>query len=126
MKKEIFAGLILVLMFAASVVNINYLEHFCDETVDIVDASLQYAESGNWPAAVHLAEQARDRWQRNRGYTHIFIRHTELDATTEAFHEYLTCLYGESADALHGLGLALKDRITAVLEMERVNLGTIF
>ena len=126
MKKEIGAGILLAVLFVASLINIRYLEDFCDSTVELIGASQQSAENGDWPAAVQLAEQAQTQWQRNRGYTHIFIRHTELDATTEAFYAYLTCLYGQTPEEVRGLGLALQARIQAVLDMERINFGTIF
>ncbi|NLL46060.1 MAG: DUF4363 family protein [Clostridiales bacterium] len=126
MKKEIVTGIIFLLIFALTLVNIYVLKNLTDGLLDLIDQSRAYAEKGDWENAISKAKEAEERWNRADPYTHIVIRHSEIDSATDAFYDLLKALYSEEAGNAKGAYMALTAHITSIEGMDKVKLGSIF
>ena len=126
MKQEIAAIVILLLLLFGSLVNIRYLDGITEEMLSIADEAMDFARSGDLASAVEKAEAAANYWAGLDGYTHIFIRHTEIDATTDAFCELLGELYAGDVDEAQGAHLKLRERLLSMARMEHITFGSVF
>lgn len=119
-KKEIVAIILLALLFALSLYNSYWLT----ETLDSLVAELELAESAEGEAAALSVKATLARWQELEGYTHVFIRHDETTAATEAFYDLLDALY--SGDDTRAGFIALKARLRGIAAVEQLSLRNIF
>lgn len=126
MKKEIVTGIVFLLIFALTLVNIYVLKDLMDELLDLIEQSRTYAEKNDWENAISKAKEAEERWNRADPYTHIVIRHSEIDSTTDAFYDLLKALYSEEAGNAKGAYMALSAHINSIEGMDKVTLGSIF
>ena len=126
MKKEIFAVLLLVLMLAGSIMNVLYLDGFIDELIDHIDISRQYADRAEYEPAIEELKHAIDKWAEADGYTHVFIRHSEIGIASDAFYTYLSDLCGQDGGNAVGSYERLRHTLTGILTMEYVTMGSIF
>lgn len=126
LKKELAAGALLAALIAASFVNISYLEGFITSLSARVSLSRSFCEAGDFENAEAALRGAVDAWTSADGYTHIFIRHSEIDAAADAFYDVLGALAEGEAGAAEGAYEKLSTRLAGLYTMERVTLGSIF
>ena len=126
MKQEIAAIVILLLLLFGSLVNIRYLDSDTEEMCSLMDEAMDFARAGDLASAVEKAEAAANYWAELDGYTHIFIRHPEIDATTDAFCELLGELYAGDVDEAQGAHLKLRERLLSMARMEHITFGSVF
>jgi hypothetical protein len=126
MKKEMIFGGILVCLFVLSLINIHMLDKMTGELTGLLDESLKSAESGDWESAVKKAEEAEALWNKADPYTHIVVRHSEIDTTTDAFYEVLKALYSKNLGMTKGSCKDLNSHISSIVSMEKVTFGSIF
>lgn len=126
MKKEIIVGLLLVLLFAAALVNIHFLNRLTDDIIELVEASEQNAEAGNWNEAAAKAEEAAAKWAENNSYTHIVLRHSEINAATDAMYELLKEIYSENTGGVKGAAKGVTEHMTSIASIEEIKFGSIF
>ena len=115
MKREIAAGLVLLLLAIGSWFNLNYLREFT-----------AYCYAGRFDLAEEVLSKAADEWLGTDGYTHIFIRHSEIDSTTDAFFELMSDVRSGDAESAAGSYEKLLAHLSSLYTMERVTLGSIF
>jgi hypothetical protein len=112
--KELVAGLILTLLIVCAVLNINYVGRVTAELVELVESA----------DTLERANEALSYWEELSVYTHIFIRHTEVDLVRAEFHALIERItLNESPYAAKRL---LVDHLDEIYEMEKVRWGTIF
>ena len=58
-------------------------------------------------------------------YTHVFIRHGEIDAVTDAFCSLLGAIKSRDTSDIFMAQLTLHSRLNELVEMERVTPGSI-
>ena len=126
MKKEIFTSAVLLMLAAVSIWNACHAQKLTSELCDMINASLEMAESEQWQKAAALAEAASESWKSAGTYTQIFIGHNNIDLTTDAFGDYLGELYRSDMGGARGAHQKLLAHINAIYEMERVSLTSIF
>lgn len=126
MAKEICAVALLVLILATMLINIWYLDGLVSEILEYVDRSEELSEAQDYSSAAAELETAVSRWREYDGYTHIFIRHSELDNTVEAFYAVLGDLYAGEGDKAAASFELLRERLKSTADMERVTIGSIF
>lgn len=85
MKKELIAAVLLAVIFAGVMLNIRASERIVSSLMSEVDAAYAQLKGGDNESAVKTIDRAIERWLMLDGYTHIFIRHSEINSTTEAF-----------------------------------------
>mgnify|MGYP003207552330 CR=1 FL=1 len=126
MKRELTAGIVLLLLAVGSWLNLNYLRNFTGSLTETLELSRAYCESEQYELAESELEKASDTWLAADGYTHIFIRHSEIDSTTDAFFELMSDVRSQDAQSAAGSYEKLLAHLSSLYTMERVTLGSIF
>ena len=126
MKKEIAAAVILALLFIGVLVNINVASNIILSLEDDVAAAYESAQNGDFDRAKPLLDAAVEHWMSLDGYTHIFIRHSEINSTTEAYFQLKSDIYAEDMGAVEGSYGLLMATLDSLMTMEQLSLGSIF
>ena len=126
MKRELIPGALLLLLALGSWWNLAYLRDLTGELTETLELSRAYCEAGRFELAEAELEKASDAWLAADGYTHIFIRHSEIDSTTDAFFELMSDVRSGDADSAAGSYEKLAAHLSSLYTMERVTLGSIF
>ena len=126
MKKEIAAAVILALLFIGVLVNINVASNIILSLEDDVAAAYESAQNGDFDRAKPLLDAAVEHWMSLDGYTHIFIRHSEINSTTEAFFQLKSDIYAEDMGAVEGSYGLLIATLDSLMTMEQLSFGSIF
>ncbi len=87
MKQMWVALCILGLLFAGTLAHSFYLEGFVQELTSTLEQAEAQAEQGSWDKAAQLTQTARDRWDAQRYYLHITLRHSNTDEVYTRFRE---------------------------------------
>ena len=124
MKKEIIALSLLVLLFAASLFNIWYFDRLCMDIAGEVNASSDALERGDMEAAQEHLNSALHTWLDADSYTHIFIRHPEIDSTADAFYELGQALE-ENSESCRAAYAKLLYHLESIRTMEHLRFGSI-
>ena len=121
MKKSVIALVILLLLAAGAWGNLWYLERFLGGLESQILAS---QETENREEAIALLRQSLDQWNAAAGYTHVVLRHSDVDNTTDAYYSLLQQLSDRETDPQPSYEHLL-DQLRRILVMERVSLGSI-
>ena len=117
MRREIIAAVLLALLCIGAWINVRTLDSLVGDMVSELSLSAQAAQRGETGQADERLLAALDRWVNADGYTHIFIRHSEIDAISDAFYELRAQLLSgetEGLDALYGKLLYHLDSIDRI------------
>ncbi len=125
MKRELIAIVLLLTLLVLSLANVRYIEDKSADLMENIDAAESLLESGDTPGAENAIRSSLDTWLSWKSYTHIMLRHTEIDAITDAYYELLVGVQngGEAPRAAFG---ALRQKLRDLSEKERVGAGTLF
>lgn len=126
MKKEIISALLLLLIFSGVLVNIRINERIVSSLINEVDMSYENLKNGNKDKAMQQLDTAIEHWLDLDGYTHIFIRHSEINSTTDAFYGFRSDVGSGDADAANGSYGLLKETLLSLMTMEQISLGSVF
>ncbi len=126
MKKEIISALLLLLIFSGVLVNIRINERIVSSLINEVDMSYKNLKNGNKDKAMQQLDTAIEHWLNLDGYTHIFIRHSEINSTTDAFYGFRSDVGSGDADAANGSYGLLKETLLSLMTMEQISLGSVF
>lgn len=126
MKKEIISVLLLLLIFSGVLVNIRINERIVSSLINEVDMSYENLKNGNKDKAMQQLDTAIEHWLNLDGYTHIFIRHSEINSTTDAFYGFRSDVGSGDADAANGSYGLLKETLLSLMTMEQISLGSVF
>lgn len=126
MKKMYIGILILVILLSSALYNVHYLEKKIGVLLNDISVTQGLAEAGDFDGAAEMLRQTLNSWNAMDGYTHIFIRHSETDSTSDAFFEYMSDLCAQDAGSAKGSCEALKHHLISIVTMEQVSIGSIF
>lgn len=126
MKKAAVAGALLLGMLALSFWNIRFLDRFTNELTAGVERSRACCREGDLSGAQEILTETRRLWSGAKGYTHIFIRHSEVDAVEDAFCDLLSALESEDGEGAEGTYERLLYHIRCVDEMEHITWAAVF
>lgn len=126
MKKELIAAVLLAVIFVGVMLNIRASERIVSSLMSEVDAAYAQLKGGDNESAVKTIDGAIERWLMLDGYTHIFIRHSEINSTTEAFFQFKSDIGSGDADAAEGSYGLLSETLRSIMTMEQISLGSIF
>lgn len=125
MKRELVAGALLVLLLATALENLSYLCRLVDRVERHVELSAAALEDGRGELALKELDIALELWREAERYTHVFVRHSEIDTVSDEFYELRHTLYTESADSREAY-LRLIYHLESIEEMEHLHIGSIF
>ena len=126
MKKELFALTLLGALIAVSLLNIGGIVKLTDELTRTVKLSSAAARSENWDSAEKQAEKAIASWKANDSYTHIVLRHSEIDALSDALYDFLYDIMDKNMGAAEASSQKVIYHLESISRMERLRLGSIF
>jgi hypothetical protein len=128
MKRELFAAALLIALFVGAWFNIQTVDKLSNELLQSVDESEEAYNAGDSVRATAAMEQALLCWLDADSYTHIFIRHSEIDSTSDAFYELQQALHDAILDPDSDCSAAygkLRYHIRSIQQMEHPRLGSI-
>ena len=108
MKKELFAGALLLVLIGLCAWNLWYLSRMCTQ----LDNAVAQAETS------YAAGDTED-------YAHCMLPHESTDAVTEGFRRAIRTVETGDASAAADIAL-LRVRIQGLADGERITLGNIF
>ena len=123
MKREVVAASLFSALILFSFWNLRKIDKLTGEMTRLLESSEASAESGELDDALGYAEKALEVWLSAEGHTHIFIRHSEIDGTSDAFYELLSAI--KDGDALSPAYGKLLYHIDSISGMEHVSIGSI-
>lgn len=126
MKKEVVAAIILALLFAGVMINIRVASNIILSLKADVKVAYESAEKGDFDSAKPQLDAAVNNWMSLDGYTHIFIRHSEINSTTEAYFQLKGDVYAEDMEAIEGSYGLLMATLDSLMTMEQLSIGSIF
>ena len=126
MRKELAAAIILALLLTGVMVNIRVASNIILGLKEDVTAAYQSAEKGDFDRAKPQLDAAIEHWMSLDGYTHIFIRHCEINSTTQAYFQLKSDIYAEDMGAAKGSYGLLMATLDSLMTMEQLSLGSIF
>lgn len=124
MNREWAAGILLVLLIVGAWWNIRAVDRLTGDILAGLEASQEAEERGDQSGAQAALDTALNRWLEADSYTHIFIRHAEIDATADAFYELESQLRAGEGDSSAAYG-KLRYHLDSIRRMEHPSLGSI-
>lgn len=126
MKKELFAGALLLALFAGSILNAHYIRSIAEGLNETLSLSGAYCENGAYDLALTSAQEAMERWDSVSHYAGVFIRHSETDSITYALDDLTAALASDEPGEAVKLYASLETHIESLYEYERVSLANVF
>ncbi len=126
MKKAVFAAALLLLLLLLSMWNLHRIDALTDSLEQRAESVQRLWRAGDFDTAATVLEGAVDTWCAADGYTHIFIRHAEIDAASDAFYELLGHVYSEDAPAAEAGLQKLLYHLDSIDSMEHVTFKSVF
>lgn len=125
MKREIIAGAILLLILAAAIYNIYYVDSAMDRLSSQVQDAGSLAQEGRIEESALVLQGSLDEWRSLDKYVHIMLRHEEIDPITDEYYALLDELDtgGETTSASFE---TLINRLHELAEMEHLTFSSIF
>ena len=125
MKKELFAGALLLVLIGLCAWNLWYLTRMCTRLDNAVaQAETSYA-AGDPARASETLRAAAARWDDAEDYAHCMLPHESTDAVTEGFRRAIRTVEAGDASAAADIAL-LRVRIQGLADGEHITLGNIF
>ena len=125
MKKELFAGMLLLVLIGLCAWNLWHLTRMCTRLDNAVaQAETSYA-AGDPARASETLRAAAARWDDAEDYAHCMLPHESTDAVTEGFRRAIRTVEAGDASAAADINL-LRVRIQGLADGERITLGNLF
>lgn len=124
MKKEIFAIITILLLIVASLINIFHLNRLIDSMSTHINAAIFALNIGDISIAESELNNALKIWLNSNKYTHVFIRHTEIDAITDAYFDALAAIKSKNNSAIT-LMEQTKYHLESILSIEKLSLESV-
>ena len=125
MKKELFAGMLLLVLIGLCAWNLWHLTRMCTRLDNAVaQAETSYA-AGDPARASETLRAAAARWDDAEDYAHCMLPHESTEAVTEGFRRAIRTVEAGDASAAADIAL-LRVRIQGLADGERITLGNIF
>ena len=125
MKKELFAGALLLVLIGLCAWNLWHLTRMCTRLDNAVaQAETSYA-AGDPARASKTLRAAAARWDDAEDYAHCMLPHESTDAVTEGFRRAIRTVEAGDASAAADINL-LRVRIQGLADGERITLGKLF
>jgi len=123
---EIAAVVILLALTGFSVFNCYYMEKITTELSADVTRAEELALSGEFDAAAAAVDGASRSWLRRCGYLYVIVRHEEIDQISGLFPEMSGILREHNAGEAGGAADKIRVKLTALRDMQRVTLSSVF
>ena len=126
MKKAVAALALLGILSGISLWNIRTLDSLTARLETHIERSRQCRQAGDLPGAEQALQEALTLWYEAEDYTHVFIRHPEVNDVTDAFFDVFAALSGEDTAAADSQYDRLEAHLDSIDTMEHVTLKSVF
>ena len=126
MKKEIFSICLLVFLLTATLLNIRGVRAVTDELKEYVTVCAEYISLDDWLQAERYAQLAKKLWDEKDTYTHMVLRHSEIDTVSDALYDFTGDVYERNAEASRAGAEKIIYHLDSICDMERVRFGSVF
>lgn len=123
-EKGADAGAVLILLFALALFNTHAITAKTRELSDCVSLAERASLGGDTDEAVSLVEEGLASWMRWSSYTHIMLRHSEIELVIEGFFDLLGELETEDG-ASHMDFERLRVILRGISDAERPRWGSV-
>lgn len=124
MKKELFAAITILSLLLGAGCNIFQIKKLSESVSAHLDLATQACAVNDFEAAELELSNALNIWLQADGYTHIFIRHAEIDSATDAFYEAISEIKTKSLSSISAIS-KLKYHMDSIYAMEKVTLKSV-
>lgn len=124
-KREYTAIAVLALLLALSVWNLKSIDTLTGDIEISLSKSQSAAEKLDFKTARQRLDEGLELWLSADSYTHIFLRHPEIDSTADAFYELQQVLMQEDATACAAAYDKLRYHLDSIDGMEHLSFGSI-
>ena len=115
----------LALLLALSVWNLKSIDTLTGDIEIALSKSQSAAEKLDFKTARQRLDEGLELWLSADSYTHIFLRHPEIDSTADAFYELQQVLMQEDATACAAAYDKLRYHLDSIDGMEHLSFGSI-
>ena len=126
MRKAVAALVMLALLAGVSVWNIQYLDRLTGQLERQIGCSRALYLQGDMTGAAQALDDALALWYGAESYTHVFIRHAEVNNVTDAFFDVYAALSGDDAAPAGSQYERLIAHLDSIDTMEHVTLKSVF
>lgn len=126
MKKAVFALFLLGLLVGVSLWNLLHLKALTEELTGGIESARAYWLAEDFESAENTLDRVLKRWLDSDGYTHIFIRHSEIDAASDIFYDLHRDILARDAEGAEANAEKLLYHLQSIYSMERLSMKSIF
>ena len=126
MKRELCALLFLLVLFGAAGWNIRRADRLTQELEQHLALSQKALLSGDRAYAETELEAAVRIWENAKHYTHVFLRHSEIDSVSDAFFQLLQGVRAGDGKELSAAYDLMRYHLDAIAYMEHISPGSVF
>ena len=126
MRKTAAAFVLLGLLAVLSAWNVQHMDALTGTLCEMTGQAGELAAEEKFEEAAAALEEAIALWEGSESYTHIFIRHAEIDAASDAFYELQSAIFSHDADAAAAGCGKLLYHLRSMSSMEHVTVKSVF
>lgn len=126
MKKEVIAGIFLVVILISCIINISYINNLSNELILLIEDAEKQTLSGNWNKATTKVENALTLWENNNTYTSIVLPHEKIDLATDSLYDLLGDINAQDSAKVPGSVQKATSRFEDIASMEQISIKSIF
>ncbi len=124
--KEIAAAMLLFVMIASSVINVICINDMCLEMQTLIQNTADASEKEKWEEAQANAQKAIKLWEKKDSYTHIVLRHSEIDTLSDALFDLYAAVNEENSRQTAAVAKKVLYHLDSIAKMEMPSFGSIF
>ena len=124
MKREFVAVALLLALLILSLMNVHYIESRTDALSNQIQSAEELYTGNDRAGASRLVEASLNSWLDWNSYSHIMLRHSEVDLVTDAFYSLLEELEGGETVTEASFD-SLRETLGDIVKKERVSLGSL-
>ena len=124
MKREFVAIFLIAAILALALINIRHIENKTQALSEDIETAEKLYLNGDKKGAVAGIEDSLETWLSWDSYSHIMLRHSEIDVITDGYYDLLSELQGENEVTEASFG-KLKEELHSIVVKERVTVESI-
>lgn len=126
MKKEAFAIIALCALIVGAVANLVHLKKLTNDISTHLNYTNMYCYQNDYSSAKDELAKAMKLWKNAEGYTHVFVRQTEVDDLTDLFYDLRVSIANQQgAEAMELVEKSLY-KCQMLIDMERLSIESVF
>ena len=126
MKRCLLALTLFALLTALSLWDLRMVDSLTNSICECIELSLHCTKEGDGEAARAAMDCALRLWEEGEGYTHIFLRHSEVDSAADCLFELHGAILEQEEEQCAALAELAVYHLRSLQSMEHPRLGSVF